>query len=88
VLTLPHTSNPLPLVLAARELNPSIEVMVRGRYVRDREMLQQAGATTAVVEEGEVGVALARQVMKRRGIEASMMERMTAAIRRLWSLPE
>ncbi len=88
VLTLPHTSNPLPLVLAARELNPSVEVTVRGRYVRDREMLQQAGATTAVVEEGEVGVALARQVMKRRGIDEAMMVKMTHAIRRLWSLPE
>ncbi len=87
VITVPHTSNPLPIVLAARELNPSIEVTVRGRYVRDREALEHAGATTTVLEEGEVGVALARQVMRRRGIDEATNEKMTRALRRLWELP-
>jgi CPA2 family monovalent cation:H+ antiporter-2 len=33
ILTLPHTVEAAPLVMAARELNPKLEVTVRGRYL-------------------------------------------------------
>jgi CPA2 family monovalent cation:H+ antiporter-2 len=86
VITLAHSANRLPLVLAARELNPSIEVIARARYLGERESLQQAGATTIVFEEGEAGIALARQVMQRRNVDQATIERLLAALRRVWAM--
>lgn len=86
VVTLPHSANRGPLVMAARELNPSIEVTVRARYLREREELEHAGATTMVFEEGEAGLAMARHVMRRRGLDDATIERMLGALRRIWGL--
>lgn len=86
VITLPHSSNRLPLVLAARDSNPTIEVIVRARYLSERESLEQAGATTIVFEEGEAGIAMARQVMRRQSIDEATIEKMLAALRRVWAM--
>ena len=75
-------------VLAARELNPSIEVTVRARYLKERDSLQKAGAAHSVYEEGEAGIALARQVMRRHGFDAATTEKMLAALRRMWALQD
>ncbi len=88
VLTLPHSANRVPVVLAVRNLNPSIEVTVRARYLGEREELKQAGASTTVFEEGEAGIALARHIMERRGVDKSVIERLLTAIRRLWGMQE
>jgi predicted Kef-type K+ transport protein len=47
----------------------------------------QAGATTTVFEEGEAGVALARHVMRRRGVDEATIEKLLSALRRIWDLP-
>ena len=88
IVTLPHSDGRGPLVLAARELNPAIEITVRARYLAEREALYQAGATNVVFEEGEAGVALARRVLERRGVDRATMEKLLAAIRRVWGLDE
>jgi len=84
VVTLPRSEGRAGLVMAARELNPSIEVTVRARYLAERETLEQAGASTIVFEEGEAGVALARHVMERRGVDPATIEKLLSAVRRLW----
>jgi CPA2 family monovalent cation:H+ antiporter-2 len=86
VVTLPHSSNRVPLALAARELNPTIDITVRARYLGEREALEQAGVTDVVFEEGEAGVALARRIMKRRGVSDETIEQMLGALRRIWKL--
>ena len=86
VIALPHSANLDPLVLAARELNPNVEVTVRARYLRDRERLEAAGASKVVLEEGEVGAALARHVMERRGMDQRTIEKMMGALRKLWRM--
>lgn len=86
VVTLPHSADRIPVVMAAKELNPSIEVTVRARYLGEREALRGAGATTIVLEEGEAGMALARHVMRARGIDEAQAERLIQAIRRMWSI--
>jgi CPA2 family monovalent cation:H+ antiporter-2 len=86
VVTLPHSANRGPLLLAARELNPKLEIIVRARYMGERMELQQYGTVSAVYEEGEAGIALARQVMKRRGVDEDTMDRLLGSLRRLWSL--
>jgi monovalent cation:H+ antiporter-2, CPA2 family len=88
VVTLPHSSSRAPLVQAARELNPAIEVTVRARYLAEREVLKTAGATRAVFEEGEAGIAMARHVMKRRGVDEATIEKLLAALRRLWMIDD
>ncbi|MEX2218176.1 MAG: cation:proton antiporter [Phycisphaerales bacterium] len=84
VLTLPDAENAVQLVLAARELNADVEITIRARYLQDREALHAAGAATAVLEEAEVGIALATQVMRRRGVEEATIEKMGRALRQLW----
>jgi hypothetical protein len=41
---------------------------------------------TVVSEEGESGVALARHVLERRGLEPQQVEKLLAAVRRIWSM--
>lgn len=86
VVTLPHAEGRVPLVMAARELNPTIEITVRARYLAEREVLESAGAAGIVYEEGEAGVALARYVLQRRGIEPAKIDKLLGAIRNLWGM--
>jgi CPA2 family monovalent cation:H+ antiporter-2 len=88
VVTLPQSAAAAPLVLAARELNPSLEIAVRTRYLRERDLLEQAGASAIVIEEGEAGLALARQVMRSRGMDDASSAKLVEGLRRMWSLPE
>jgi len=88
VVTLPQSSNIDPLLLAARELNPKLDIAVRTRYLGDRERLLEKGVTGAVYEEGEAGIALARLVMKHQGVKEDTIARMLQALRRMWILPE
>jgi CPA2 family monovalent cation:H+ antiporter-2 len=75
VLTLPHTSDPATIVTAARNLNPNARILVRGRYIRERAVLEQAGATAAVFEEVEAAVALAGLVLADTGLHREAADR-------------
>lgn len=86
VVTLPQAADRGPLVLAARELNPAIEITVRARYLGEREILEQAGATKVVYEEGEAGIAMARHIMERRAVDPKQIEQLLGAIRRVWKM--
>lgn len=63
VLTLPQSANRAAIVAVARNLNRRLKVFVRARYLREREELEQAGASAAIFEEAEAAVALARLVL-------------------------
>jgi len=88
VVTLPHSTDRVPLVMTARELNSGVEITVRARYLREREALQAAGARTIVCEEGEAGMAMARHVMRRRGLEPAAIARLVTSLRRMWAIEE
>ena len=88
VVTLPDSSGRASLVMAARELSPAVEITVRARHLAEREPLVQAGAAKVVFEEGEAGVALARHVLERRGLEAAKIDQVLAAVRRLWKMQD
>jgi hypothetical protein len=51
-----------------------------------REVLMRAGANTVISEEGESGIALARRVLERRGLEPEQIEKLLSAVRRIWSM--
>ena len=86
VVALPHTDGRNAVVRAARELNPGIEITVRARYLGEREVLTKAGADRVVLEEGEAGVALARHVLERRGLDGRSIDRVLAGVRSVWHL--
>jgi CPA2 family monovalent cation:H+ antiporter-2 len=75
ILTLPQTSDRAAVVAAARNLNPNVPILVRARYLREREDLEQAGATAAVFEEVEAAVALARLVLADTGLHRGAADR-------------
>lgn len=68
VVTLPHSTERASVVAAARSLNPHARILVRARYLREREHLEQSGANAAVFEEAEAAVALARLVLADTGL--------------------
>lgn len=68
VLTLPHSTDRAAVVATARALNPNLRILVRARYLREREDLEHAGANAAVFEEAEAAVALARLVLSDTGL--------------------
>jgi CPA2 family monovalent cation:H+ antiporter-2 len=86
VMTLPQAANRNDLIHAARELNPNVELIVRARYLAERDALVSAGVNRMVFEEGETGIAMARQVMERRGLDNAAIDKMLDAIRRIWKM--
>lgn len=88
IVSLPHTEGRVPLVMAARELNPTVEITVRARYLAERDVLRKAGASKVVFEEGEAGVALARHVLEKRGVESAQVNKLLAAVRQIWHMQD
>jgi len=81
VVTLPHSQNRVPLIMAARERNPGLRILVRARYLAERAELLQAGANAACFEEAEAAVALAGLVLSGLGTDAATLAREAARIR-------
>jgi CPA2 family monovalent cation:H+ antiporter-2 len=81
VLALPHSGGRLAVVTAVRSLNSSARVLVRAHYLREREDLERAGATSAVFEEAEAAVALARLVLADTGAQQDVVERKVLDLR-------
>ena len=81
IITLPTAVNRVPLIVAAKLINPEIKVFVRAHYIREREELTQAGADAACFEEAEIAVALARLMLVDRGADRDAIRRETGKIR-------
>lgn len=75
IITLPQSSTSTPIISAAKELNPKIHILMRARYLREREELEQAGATAIAFEEEEAAVALAKIVLKDTGSDFNLRDR-------------
>lgn len=75
VLTVPQAASRVAIVLKARELNPETRVLVRARYLRERDDLEHAGAAGVVIEEAEAAVALARLVLADTGAHREVVHR-------------
>ncbi len=88
VLTLSQSTKRAEIVRLARRLNATVEITVRAHYLTEREALEIAGATKVVYEEGEAGVALARHVMEKRGVDPTTLDKMLVAIRKIWRMHE
>jgi CPA2 family monovalent cation:H+ antiporter-2 len=81
LITLPHSANRNPLIVAAKLINPQIKVFVRARYIAEKQELAQAGADGACYEEAEAAVALAKLVLFDRGADPETVRREAVRIR-------
>lgn len=81
VVTLPNASHRAAVVTAGRSLSESVRIVVRARYLREREDLERSGASAAVFEEAEAAVALARLVLADTGVHRQAAERKLQDIR-------
>jgi len=75
VVTLPNSVDRTAVVATARGLNARVRILVRGRYMREREDLERAGASAAVFEEAEAAIALARLVLADSGLHREAADR-------------
>ncbi|MBC7834719.1 MAG: hypothetical protein H7Y88_06410 [Phycisphaerales bacterium] len=52
------------------------------------DSIKLAGVNKAVYEEGETGIAMARHVMERRGVDAATIKQLLGALRKLWKMED
>jgi CPA2 family monovalent cation:H+ antiporter-2 len=83
LVTLPDLAARLPVIIAARELNPALEVFVRAHYIEERSMLAEVGSTRVAFEEAEVAVRLARFLLEGLGAGEDRIRAEADEIRRL-----
>ena len=88
VVTLPHSANRNPVIVAAKLINPRMKIFVRARHLRERDELEQAGADAVAYEEAEAAVALARLVLSDQGADEQAVRHEVTSIRRHFQVDE
>jgi CPA2 family monovalent cation:H+ antiporter-2 len=81
IVTLPHSVNRNPLIVAAKLINPEIKVFVRAHYIEEQHELLQSGADGACFEEAEAAVALSRLILEDQSADAETIRSETRRIR-------
>jgi CPA2 family monovalent cation:H+ antiporter-2 len=69
------------VIRLAREMNPSIRVLARTAYLRQRHDLEEAGANAVFAGEGEVALALTEAILSRLGATPEQMDRERSRVR-------
>jgi CPA2 family monovalent cation:H+ antiporter-2 len=69
------------VIRLAREMNPSIRVLARTAYLRQRHDLEGAGANAVFAGEGEVALALTEAILSRLGATPEQMDRERSRVR-------
>jgi CPA2 family monovalent cation:H+ antiporter-2 len=69
------------VIRLAREMNPSIRVLARTAYLRQRHDLEAAGANAVFAGEGEVALALTEAILSRLGATPEQLDRERTRVR-------
>jgi monovalent cation:H+ antiporter-2, CPA2 family len=69
------------VVRVARELNPTLRVVARSAYLRERPGLRKAGADEVYSGEGEVALAMAESLLRVIGATAEQIDRERERVR-------
>lgn len=64
VLTVPQAEISATIIRAAREMNPTLRILVRANYLNLQKELQEAGASVIRYDEAEAAAALARALLQ------------------------
>ncbi|PJA23856.1 MAG: potassium transporter [Alphaproteobacteria bacterium CG_4_10_14_0_2_um_filter_63_37] len=81
VVAVPDLAAAERTVAVARNLNPTMELVVRTKYVRSVQRLKDAGANIVVPEEFEATLEIARRLLLRMGIDRVRIARHVRQIR-------
>jgi CPA2 family monovalent cation:H+ antiporter-2 len=81
ILSASGTAAATEAVRAARELNPDIHVVARADYLRETELLRQAGASEVFSGEGEVALAIADSILRKLGATPDQLDESREQIR-------
>jgi CPA2 family monovalent cation:H+ antiporter-2 len=81
ILSASGTAAATEAVRAARELNPRIHVVARADYLRETELLRQAGASEVFSGEGEVALAIADSILRKLGATPDQLDESRERIR-------
>ncbi|MBE7463221.1 MAG: cation:proton antiporter [Planctomycetes bacterium] len=87
LVTLPDLTGRVPVLAAARAINPKIRVFVRAHYLGERAMLDEFGATIVAYEEAEVAVSLAQSLLHEVGASEDAIRQNLARIREELAAP-
>jgi CPA2 family monovalent cation:H+ antiporter-2 len=88
LITIPDLSTRTAIILAARELNPQIQVLVRARYLQEREWLDEIGADVVVFEEAEAAIGLAGVLLREVGADKTRIREELRKLRNQWSMQD
>lgn len=81
VVTLPDLAGRMPVVAMARMMNPDLVIVTRARYLKERAMLEEMGATLMRYEEAEAAVALAETLLERIGARSEAIQEEVTRVR-------
>jgi CPA2 family monovalent cation:H+ antiporter-2 len=76
------SGSPDAVIRAAKDLNPSLAILVRSTYMREVAALKKAGADVVVPAEGEVALAMAEQLLHQLGATDDQLDRARERVRR------
>lgn len=82
IVTIPKTEAAVATITAARSLNAEIHVFTRARYLREREVLEDAGAEVISYDEAESAARLAEALLMAVQAPAARIEDEIVRIRR------
>lgn len=75
ILTSAGMGSAAEVIRAAREMNPTIQVLAQARYLRDLPDLLKAGADQVFRGEGEVALSLTEAILDRLGATPEQIDR-------------
>lgn len=81
LVTLPDLAGRMPVVATARLMNPALKIFARARYLGERSMLEDAGASGVSYEEAEVAVGLAEMLLREVGAQEDDIQKESRRIR-------
>jgi CPA2 family monovalent cation:H+ antiporter-2 len=62
------------VILTAKDMNPELRVFARARYLKEREWLEDVGATQICTEEAETAIGLAQLLLQEVGADRGRVE--------------
>ena len=81
LLTLPDEAARLAIIATALSLNPELKIIIRARYLAERDVLREADVDAVAFEEAEVAAALGEMLLKEMGADEDEVLARSAKIR-------
>jgi len=81
LITIPDILTRTAVIVTGRELNPTIHVFTRTRYLREQAWFEEMGATDISIEEAETAIGLAILLLREVGADGNRIQKEIQKIR-------